>query len=225
MFYVVPNYEFLMINEEGQCKSSHTLNILKPYTDKDGYFRIKVWCPKEKKNKGCYIHRAVALVFIPNPENKPQVNHKDSNRKNNKISNLEWVTEKENYDHGASVGRIIRSGENHSRSSLSEVQVRDICQRLSSGESVIEISRFLKIPKPTVFSIRSGQTWRNISKEYDIPEVKEKLTTDVVIGICELLVIGKSTKEIIEKTNVNRNHIENIKKRKTFKHISLDYVW
>lgn len=48
MFKVVPNYEFMMINKEGEVKSSNTFNTLKPFTDKDGYYRVKVWCPKEK---------------------------------------------------------------------------------------------------------------------------------------------------------------------------------
>ena len=49
-----------------------------------------------KKGSGFYLHRVIAMTFIPNPQNKPYVNHIDSDKTNNKLENLEWVTQKEN---------------------------------------------------------------------------------------------------------------------------------
>ena len=74
--------------------------ILKPQKRKDGYFTI------ELKRSTKFLHRIVAEAFIPNPENKPQVNHKDSNRENNQTGNLEWVTASENILHGYKYGNI-----------------------------------------------------------------------------------------------------------------------
>lgn len=74
--------------------------ILKPQKRKDGYFTI------ELKRSTKFLHRIVAEAFIPNPENKPQVNHKDSNRENNQTGNLEWVTASENTLHGYKYGNI-----------------------------------------------------------------------------------------------------------------------
>ena len=74
--------------------------ILKPQKRKDGYFTI------ELKRSTKFLHRIVAEAFIPNPENKPQVNHKDSNRENNQTGNLEWVTASENIFHGYKYGNI-----------------------------------------------------------------------------------------------------------------------
>jgi hypothetical protein len=68
-----------------------------------GAFRNQYWAIKiciNGKYKMQKIHRLVAKAFIPNPENKPQVNHKDANKLNNNISNLEWATAKENSQHG-----------------------------------------------------------------------------------------------------------------------------
>lgn len=74
--------------------------ILKPQKRKDGYFTI------ELKRSTKFLHRIAAEAFIPNPENKPQVNHKDSNRENNQTGNLEWVTASENILHGYKYGNI-----------------------------------------------------------------------------------------------------------------------
>jgi len=72
-------------------------SILKEGTTNCGYVRVNL-C-KNGKNKKHSVHRLVATAFIPNPENKPCVNHIDGNKKNNKLENLEWVTHKENTNH------------------------------------------------------------------------------------------------------------------------------
>ncbi|QVU02042.1 HNH endonuclease family protein [Enterococcus phage vB_EfaS_785CS] len=81
--------------------------ILKPCVDKDGYRDVRL-C-KHNKPKHFKIHRLVAEAFIPNPENKPQVNHIDEDKVNNMVSNLEWVTPKENNNHGTRTERMMIS--------------------------------------------------------------------------------------------------------------------
>lgn len=70
---------------------------MKPYKDKDGYLCLGL--VSEGKRKQYKVHRLVAFKYLPNPENKPQVNHKDGNPANNTTSNLEWVTGVENTNH------------------------------------------------------------------------------------------------------------------------------
>lgn len=72
------------------------------------------------------VPRIVALAFIPNPENKPEINHKDGNRLNNKVSNLEWTTKKENMDHAVATGLINNPSGEKARHYLGAVVVLDL---------------------------------------------------------------------------------------------------
>lgn len=74
------------------------LRKLKPEETKKGYLRVDLY-DENGKRKHYKVHRLVAQAFIENPDGKPQVNHKDGNKHNNSVTNLEWVTDAENKDH------------------------------------------------------------------------------------------------------------------------------
>lgn len=78
--------------------------LLKPSLDKYGYLKIGLFI-EEGRRKWFTIHRLVAQAYVPNPNNLPQVNHKDGNKLNNHYSNLEWCTAKENIHHAWSTGK------------------------------------------------------------------------------------------------------------------------
>lgn len=106
----IPGYEGLYeIDRQGNVYSIITTNsrrkgIIKPQDNSKGYLRVNLF-DKNGKSKKHYVHRLVAKVFIPNPENKPIVNHKDCNTKNNSIENLEWCTQSENIQYSYDLGR------------------------------------------------------------------------------------------------------------------------
>jgi hypothetical protein len=99
----IPGYEGLYeISENGDLWSEYTKRFLSKRKDSYGY--LTACLSKNKIIKEYKIHRLVALSFIHNPENKPQVNHIDGNKLNNDISNLEWCTAKENSIHAYMIG-------------------------------------------------------------------------------------------------------------------------
>lgn len=84
--------------------------ILRFAVDSAGYYmaRLFEWGVKPKKIHSKKVHRLVAEAFIPNPENKPQVNHKKGNRKDNRATELEWATSEENMYHAMDILKSLK---------------------------------------------------------------------------------------------------------------------
>lgn len=110
----VPNYEGLyQVSNLGRVKSFRKSTkfgcqaefILKPSVANNGYAQVALY--KNTKKQKFLVHRLVASVFLPNPDNLPQINHKDENRLNNNITNLEWCTAEYNNAYGTARIRAI----------------------------------------------------------------------------------------------------------------------
>lgn len=107
----IPGYEGkYQISNLGNVMSLHfkrsatNKKLLTPVDNNHGYFQVML---RDNGNDNRFrIHRLVAEAFVPNPENKPVVNHIDGNTKNNRADNLEWVTQRENIIHGCQYGKI-----------------------------------------------------------------------------------------------------------------------
>lgn len=100
----IPNRDNYSVSDDGQIRNDRTGKILKQSPSRAGYARVSLSNGTGKIPTIVFTHRVVAEVFIPNPNNLPQVNHLNSNRMDASKSNLEWVTPKENMEHA------LRSG-------------------------------------------------------------------------------------------------------------------
>lgn len=114
------------------------------------------------RKKMMKIHRLVAIHFIVNPENKPQVNHKDGDKSNNLMSNLEWVSGKENIQHAFKIGLRKDVGENCSFSKFKEQDILQIRDKKLKGESVKKLAADYKTFPQVIYSIVNRKTWKHL---------------------------------------------------------------
>ena len=134
--------EYYLISNMGNVKSLRSGKILKVYVEKDGY--RGVWLYKPGCKKYFRIHRLVATAFIPNPDNKPCVDHINTDKSKNEESNLRWVTYKENSNNPLTRYNISRSQK--------EVQNRP------------EVKLKIRLSKDrSVYRVTTNQVYQNIS--------------------------------------------------------------
>lgn len=140
--------------------------IIRPHKNTGGYL---MWRPQIGNVKRIFtVHRLVAKAFLPNPEGKPCVNHKDLDRANNNLTNLEWCTYKENIQHAAGMG-VLRSkkGVESNLSKYTEEDVIAIYNSCKRGKSQSEVGRMLGIPRPTIASIMQKVSWKSLTDKLD----------------------------------------------------------
>lgn len=131
----IPGYPGIYVTEDGQIYSGLRDGIyLKQQENNKGYMTVRVTVGKEKKV--IRVHRAVAEAFIPNPMNKLQVNHKDGNKKNNSVDNLEWVTNKENAVHAMKYG-LWENVFEASRKTNEARKTPIVATNIITGESIV----------------------------------------------------------------------------------------
>ena len=165
----LPNYEGIyQISNYGSIRSlDHYVKskvnkriqygrVRKPQLSKKGYLQISIIKNGKKLNTG--IHRLVAIAFIPNINNYEQVNHIDSNKLNNNVSNLEWCTNKQNADHATKNNlRRCNYGEKHHMTKLKDKDVFNVRKLLSLGKTQTEIARIYNVSNTAIYYISKNR--------------------------------------------------------------------
>ena len=157
----IKGYEGLYeVSDMGRVKSLKfgKEKILKPENHTFGYYRV-ILC-KDGINKKYRVHRLVCLNFLDNPENKPQVNHKNGDKKDNRLENLEWCNNSENQKHAYDNGlQISLKGSKHGRSKLTDQQVLEI---RSSNLTQKELGKIYGVAHQQISKIKRRETWTHI---------------------------------------------------------------
>lgn len=135
---VYPKNENYLVSDTGLIKSVRYNKLLIPKKNWDGYLRIQIW----NHNKSHFIswHRVVAETWIPNPENKPFINHKNGIKSDNRIENLEWCTQQENIVHAWKTG-LSKSHKNCVKLSIAIIQCDKFGNKIAEYPSQKEAER------------------------------------------------------------------------------------
>lgn len=217
-------YTDYLITEDGEVINKRTKRTLKSTINQSGYEVVGVQDPENLSWKSRKVHRLVAETYISNPDNLPEVNHKDCNKVNNTLSNLEWVTSKQNKAHAWGQGLYTSVGEGHWLATLSDSQVHGICLKMEQGWRNVDLAREYDVSKDVIANIRGGSNWSHISKDYAITVKKVvRKSPATVLSVAELLSKATPVRDIANLTGLSRREINRIKSRSTHKELTKHY--
>jgi hypothetical protein len=154
-----------LVTDKGRVWSRFTRRSLTPYKGANGYYCVNVR-NSDGKRFAQTIHRMVAITFLNPVEGKTHVNHIDSNKLNNCVTNLEWCTNAENRAHSVKAGTHSH-GQEHTSAKLTSELVEDICKMFSSGLTIGDIQKTVQVSRDSLLNIRARRTWKHISCNYN----------------------------------------------------------
>ena len=211
-----------IVSNTGLVKNATSGLLLAYSLDGKGYAHVGLSMNNKSHTKR--IHRLVAETFIPNPENKPQVNHMNGVKTCNWVGNLEWCTNSENQIHAINMGlRKILKGAEHGHCQHTEEQVHAVCRLLEQGVPVYMVARKLNVKRSFVTGIIYQGNWPDIQAQYNMPESHPhpKRDPEVIAKIDSLLDSGlRNRREIIRLAGLEYNdtNVSYVKHRIRIRH-------
>lgn len=223
------NLDFIGFKHYAACSSGRIYSIrsgkyLAGVIQKTGYVHVSLCHEGTKKNFS--VHRLIALAYLGRGDDVEGlvVNHKNGDKEDNRLSNLEWCTYQENAQHAVMTG--LRVSPRNPDRSLDDETVHKVCQLLEDNWRNKDIAKLLNIKHTIVGSIRFGKDYADISCEYNtrgtLPS-RRKICTEKLIKICEMLEKGHSYKDIADEVGCSTATISKVKHRKTGVYISKNY--
>ncbi len=185
------------------------------YYTNTGYVRIEK--SENLKRYVISVHRLVWLIFKGDIPEDLVINHIDGNKKNNKLTNLELVTNEENYRHGIRTGLTNNVGENNPMSKFTENEILEIRKTYTEGIDVKDISLKYNVSRVTIYDILKGNSYPHLPNKIDMmrkPDRKSnsKYTEDILNNIKILNNAGHSDYEIAKIVGIPRSTIQRYRK-------------
>lgn len=146
-----------LVSTDGQIKSCVQIKqgrLLRPNTSPTGYRRVMIG--RGGYQKHLLVHRLVAETYIPNPYNKPQVNHIDGDKSNNNVTNLEWCTRLENMQHASKMGLLPSNALANPNNRLNIEIARFVRESSLKGRVLAKI---YGVSETTISDVRRNKTW------------------------------------------------------------------
>lgn len=242
-FLGFPNYS---VTEDGRVFAHHsnrwlTISIAENHHDK--YAKVTLRNPETKRTRFVTVHRLVAFAYLPKHYTKKYVNHIDGDIHNNHVSNLEWCTALENNLHSIENVRkpqfinndlVLPERGNYKergrgRVSITEDEAIQYCEYMKQGYRGIDI-KLMTDMSPTLFTVfknKREHKYKYIADRYDFSHLQsQRLTSqEEVIKVCEMLQDGHTIMNTYKTLELPRSVVRGIASRKSYKHISKDYVW
>lgn len=198
-----------IISDDGQIYSQVTNRYLKPFKNRRGYCLVDINVNGERYTR--QLHRLVALTFIDNPNSLETVNHKDGNKENNAVSNLEWMTVLDNVRHAWKTGLVKpRYGTDNPANVYSENQIHNVCKMLEvGGLSNKSIAYKCGVNVTLIRDIKFRGKWKQISSLYDIPLIPAGHKADRQ-KIFRLIEKGMTNQEILDEIGLPQSEKRHI---------------
>lgn len=156
------------IYNTGKVYSEYTKKFIRHFDDGKGYYQVTLFRGKRERST-IKVHILVAKAFIDNPEGLTEVNHKDCDKHNNKVTNLEWVTRDYNMQHAGKYSYKNRE----CLSPLTKEMVRLIPELLRLGMSIKLIARLYKVAHVTIRHIIQGKSWAHLNLTFGKNDYKK----------------------------------------------------
>lgn len=220
----IPNSKEYCVDQDGNIYSKYRkLNQNNQHT---GYKTVAIRY-LDGSVKSEYVHRLVATMFLDNQNNLPVVNHKNLDKSDNRVLNLEWCTYQENSKHTWENNANRTDDGTAYWAKYTKDQIVRVCEMLVDGRRNVEIAKETGVSISDIYMVRARKNWAHISKDYIFREKSRvrKVSEDTIRWVCNKLLEGKSNIEIAELLNdkLTRQDICKIKTGMLYSDIASEY--
>ena len=200
-----PNYE---VSNTGLVRNRIKLRLIRPRMLRNGYYQLGI--ARDGRQWFRMVHRLVAAAFIGILPDGMEVNHKDGNKLNNHVTNLEYVTHRQNMEHAMNVlgnpgGKLTRK------------EALEIRHKIAQGQKHTDVAVQYGISKGTVRDIEKNRLWHDSNHVYT--DGRRKLTAEDVLTIKQRLSKGEKRSLLAAQYAVSTSSIDNIANNKTWNHV------